>query len=65
MEACTGDLMISITAMSSTNNTLPLPITNGKYNHIAYLTYVSAFMDKIKPYIDNAVQKTRPPPTLL
>ena len=55
MEACTGDLMVSIIAMSNTNTTKPLPITNGKYNCIAHLTYMPAFTDKIKPYLDNAI----------
>ena len=55
MEACTGDLMISITAMSNANVAKPLPITNREYNHIAHLTYVSTFMDKIAPYLDDAV----------
>ena len=65
MEACTGDLMISITAMSNADATRPLPITNGKYNRIAHLTYVSAFTDKIKPYLEDAVREIGPPPTLL
>ena len=55
MEACVGDLMISITAMSNTDATHPLPITNGEYNRIAHLTYVSAFIDKIEPYLEDAV----------
>ena len=55
MEACTGDLMISITAMSNANVAKPLPITNREYNHIAHLTYVSAFMDKIAPYLNDAI----------
>ena len=55
MEACTGDLMISITTMSNADATCPLPITNGKYNCIAHLTYVSAFTDKIEPYLEDAV----------
>ena len=57
--------MISITAMSNTDATRPLPITNGEYNRIAHLTYVSAFIDKIEPYLEDAVQKVGPPPTLL
>ena len=65
MEACTGDLMISITAMSNADATRPLPITNGEYNHIAHLTYVSAFTDKIEPYLEDAIQEIGPPPTLL
>ena len=55
MEACTGDLIISIIAMSNADATHPLPITNGEYNRIAHLTYVSAFIDKIKPYLEDAV----------
>ena len=55
MEACTGDLMISVTAISNADTAHPLPITNGKYNRIAHLTYVSAFTDKIKPYLKDAV----------
>ena len=65
MEACTGDLMISVTAMSNADATHPLPITNGKYNHIAHLTYVFTFTDKIKPYLKDAVREIGPPPTLL
>ena len=53
MEAFTGDLMILITAMSNADATHPLPITNGEYNHIAHLTYVSAFTDKIEPYLED------------
>ena len=65
MEACTGDLMISITAMSNADVSRPLPITNSEYNRIAHLTYVSAFTDKIEPYLKDAVQESGPPPTLL
>ena len=65
MEACTGDLMISITAMSNADVNRPLPITNGEYNRIVHLTYVSAFTDKIEPYLEDAVQEIGPPPTLL
>ena len=61
MEACTGDLMISITAMSNAEVGRPLPITNGEYNRIAHLTYVSAFTDKIAPYLEDAIQETGPP----
>jgi hypothetical protein len=42
---------------------LPLPITLGKYNTITHLTYVSAFTDCIKPYIDGTT--VEPTPTLL
>ena len=62
---CIGNLMISITVMSNADVTHPLPITNGKYNCIAHLTYVSAFMDKIEPYLEDAVKEIGPPPTLL
>ena len=62
MEACTGDLMISITAMSNADVTRPLPITNGKYNCIAHLTYVSAFTDKIEPYLEDTIKEIGPPP---
>ena len=65
MEACMGDLMISIMAMSDTDTTCPLSITNGKYNCIAHLTYISAFIDKIEPYLKDAVREVGPPPTLL
>ena len=65
MEACTGDLMISITAMSNADATRPLPIANGEYNRIAHLTYVSAFTDKIEPYLEDAIREIGPPPTLL
>ena len=65
MEACTSNLMISITAMSNADITCPLPITNGKYNCIAHLTYVSTFMDKIEPYLEDTVWEIRPLPTLL
>ena len=51
-----GDLMISIMAMSDTDTTCPLSITNGKYNCIAHLTYISAFIDKIEPYLKDAVR---------
>ena len=40
MEACTDDLMISITAMSNADVTRPLPITNSEYNRI-----VTAYFD--------------------
>ena len=65
MEACTGDLIISITAMSNADATRPLPITNGEYNRIAHLTYMSAFTDKIEPNLEDAIREIRPPPTLL
>ena len=32
---------------------------------IAHLTYVSAFTDKIEPYLEDAVREIGPPPTLL
>ena len=60
-----GDLMISIMAMSDTDTTCPLSITNGKYNCIAHLTYISAFIDKIEPCLKDAVREVGPPPTLL
>ena len=65
MEACTGDLIISITAMSNADATRPLPITNSEYNCIAHLMYMSAFTDKIKPYLEDAVREIGPPSTLL
>ena len=55
IEACTVDLMVSITAMSDADVTHPLPITNGKYNCITHLTYMSTFTDKIAPYLDNTI----------
>ena len=64
MNTWTDDIMVPILAIKETNSTLPLPITNAEYNRIVHLTYISAFTDKIKEYIDLAMQDTRPPSLL-
>ena len=64
MNAWTDDIMVPILAMKETNSSLPLPITNAGYNRIVHLTYISAFTDKIKEYIDLAMQDAHPPSLL-
>jgi hypothetical protein len=65
MTRSTDNLMIPITAMAEHQANLPLPITVGKYNAIAHLTYISAFTDLIKPYLAHAVTMEDEPPSLL
>jgi hypothetical protein len=67
--------MVSVTAMANVKVTDPLPITNGEYNAIAHLSYISAFTNCIKPYISESLdaptcptllqQLTSPTPTYI
>jgi hypothetical protein len=63
MKEWTDYLMVPIQAMSEHSVDLPLPITLGKYNAIAYLIYISTFTDHIEPHIDGMTLE--PQPTLL
>jgi hypothetical protein len=65
MTRSTNDLMIPIIAMAEHQVNLPLPITVGKYNAIAHLTYISAFTNLIEPYLTHTVTMEDEPPSLL
>jgi hypothetical protein len=65
MTRSTDNLMIPINAMAEHQADHPLPVTVGKYNAIAHLTYISAFTDLIEPYLAHAVSMEDEPPSLL